>query len=245
MKDSMKPTSRTIPQKTQRFFEKYIIAMVNFYGRITLKDAFDTIQYQNDASYNYDEFIAYAKKRRSEIINKGKDYHFYFVFLPSDIEPGSEDDPQKIEFLHELFAYSDDEYNNIVTYQKMYPRYIPKKNDLLRYADYDYWPDTDKLRTAVDWVFDHQRNDLPFKLTYADVATEILIPMEMNSDANSAAADLLRWIEFPKEKDEELQAMKELANLLLDINDNTRSWRLHGHTPIEAGLITSVSTESL
>ena len=240
----MKPTLRTIPQKTQRFFEKYIMAMVNFYGRITLKDAFDTIQYQNDASYNYDIFVAYVKKRRQEIIDSGKDYHHYLIFLPSDIDPGVDDDPHKIEFLHEVFGELDDDYDDLVTYQQMYPRYIPKKNDLLRYADDDYLPDTDELRTAVDWVLDHQKADLPFKLTYADVATELLLPMMMESDANSSAADILKWVEFPKERKAQLQAMKELADLILDLNNHTRSWLLHGHTPIEVSLNTSVLPKS-
>lgn len=216
--------------------------MANFYGRITLKDAFDIIQYQNDASYNYDDFVAYVNKRRPEIMDAGKDYHYYLIFLPSDINPGVEVDPHKIEFLHEVFGELDDDYDDLVTYQQIYPRYIPKKNDLLRYADCDYWPDTDELRTAVDWVLDHQKTDLSFKLTYSDVATEIFLPMEMESDANSAVADILKWVEFPKEKDAQLKEMKELTNLIIDLNNNTRSRLLHGHTPIE---VASASPKSL
>lgn len=64
------PTSHTIPIQTQRLFQRYIVAMVNFYGRITLGDAFDIIQYQNDASYDFDDFVAYAKGQRKKIIRK-------------------------------------------------------------------------------------------------------------------------------------------------------------------------------
>ena len=49
-----------ILSEAKSIFRKYLNALAAFYGRISLKDAFDIIQYQNDSSYNFKEFVAFG-----------------------------------------------------------------------------------------------------------------------------------------------------------------------------------------
>lgn len=74
---------RKLPEKTKRLFERYLSAMANFYGRITIDEAFGIIQFQNDASYCLDDFVAFIADKnqrcRTNTISDGR-----FVIMTTD-----------------------------------------------------------------------------------------------------------------------------------------------------------------
>ena len=143
---------RKLPEKTKRLFERYLSAMANFYGRITIDEAFGIIQFQNDASYCLDDFVAFIadknQKCRANTISDDR-----FVIMTAD-DVGI-DKLGEIEIAARVLSELPDKHTEIKLAQACYNRYIPKKADLLRYASPEYYEETAELRETVDWILSH------------------------------------------------------------------------------------------
>lgn len=223
----------TVNKEHEKLYSKYLAALVRFYGRISLGDAFAIIQKQNKEKYDFLEFVIFARKE-AEGKSKHQENGEFYILYQSEVFYGENDEnPSAMEVINQCFLDLDEDYYELEAIADDYPFYIPQKQELLRYADDNYTKETPALRRLAEWVLRHQRKDLPFELAAEDVYSEAVMSSQMFSDYMLVLSQLSRWIDLSRSKQERDKQLDELINLLTEVHNTTRQWHLNGHTPKE------------
>ena len=216
-------------------FLKYCNAMVNFYGRIPVIEAYEIIKLQNGEQITLDDLFGFLVKINNRDTSKDRTESCFFLYTEEDYLT-----PFNSDIVHECFetdcfedpSSDNNDYERLVEVQSLSPRYVPPKNELLKYASDEYYEDSPELQAVVDWVLNHQRK-LPFPLEDEDIICEVTLPLTMESDPESALEDLVKWINLPKDEDKQDALLEELFSLIFALHRNTREWFLNGHKPRE------------
>lgn len=105
------------------------------------------------------------------------------------------------------------------------PRYLPPRDELLRYADWGYNSMTPQMKTLgkklMEYVHDSE-----------EVADMLLEAHEMCM----AQARMQEYFDLLESHDvvfDNVDAAQELIQLIADVNNHTRLWENYGHTPYE------------
>lgn len=142
---------RAIPLKdtTFRLLRKYFCAMVNLYGIISLKKAYEIILKQNPGIVTKEQFIAFAEIARHEEED-------YSIFTEVDLPPNGIYTPPLLWELVDwtLLHPNRHDYLQQKKAQNGKPYYIPEKRILLNYADCFYCEPSDELDSIQHFLAD-------------------------------------------------------------------------------------------
>lgn len=193
-------------RKRARLLNGYAMAAVSLYGAIKQQDLVDIFNMQNEDKTDIDEMFSCLI--RFVAVSHG--YCFYDEYIVDD-----------------SFAENDfEDFFEFVDVAASKPRYLPEKEEFLRYADYDYYeqtPQTLALKNYIGKVFPMCRKD---PLLADDLVDEIVY---LGRDGG----DLLGLMDLLKSYDLRLKnekQMKQFFSLVFDVQNNVRLWINNGHT---------------
>lgn len=186
-----------------------------------LKDAYDIINRQNRGMITLEEFILFSEIARHE-------EHFYYILAKDELfldAPGEA--PIDREIVHENLVDIDlEDYYNMVEHQYGKPLYIPTKQELLKYNDDLYIPDTPQTKAMNDFF----RKRLKMSREKAeDMVGECIL---ISTCADNPIDEMFDDIERMRIRMTEKQ-VKEFAALFSELHNNTRLPVNRGFTPNE------------
>jgi hypothetical protein len=210
-----------MPEETVRLLHTYFDAMARLYGVIPLRKALEIVNQQNEPIPEK-TFAAFAEIVRHE-------EHDYSILgedeLFMDSEPTAPLDRELIA--EHLYTIDLDDYEELEAAQQGKPYYIPPKQELLKYADPDYYESTPQ-RDAM-WHF--LRHDLRMSGDRTeDFMYELLLYTEMGErDFQVVLDDMERMgLRFRTES-----ALEKFIQLYSDLNNHSRMYHNRGFTPME------------
>jgi hypothetical protein len=195
--------------------DSYARAAVNLYGIIRREDLIDIFNKQNiDRTTNEEIYILLLP-----LVLKEGWYCFYKEYI-----------------VHYMFFDNFDHADYLLKHQGGKPRYIPEKDEFLRYViedyvDNDYWW---KVRRFMWDVFGYSENtsesyeEVRSYITYGDGIREL-----------GPILDSYNLI-FDGEKQ-----LQEFINLIMTAKNNTRLWENNGYTPSELHKVISKRNENI
>lgn len=181
------------------------IAAINLYGVISQYDFLDLFNRYSKRQATLDELF------NNLIVRVQQDVGFCFW-----------DD----YIVHDSFEDDDFELvNDLINDRAGKPKYEPAFDELLQYVDWNYYEQTPQIK-ALDNFFSK----------YMDNQAQRLMLMDEIHDLAASEARLQEYFDLIDSVGVEFKGEAEpmkLANLLVDVQNNTRLWRNHGHTPNE------------
>lgn len=218
-----------LPLETQNLLYMYFDAFANLYGIVPLYRALRIIQKQNPKlGLTEEQFLAFVDQLENE-------HHFYAIVAEDEAYTDvPKTTPMKRDLVSEyLYALDEgyfDEYCDLKEEQADKPFFIPEKEELLKYADDDYFEKTqesDALRNYLKKVMKMELAD--------DVLEELILSIRLGDGNIDSALDTLQYfgrnIYFPSKKE-----VMEFIDLYLRLSDNTRMHGNRGFTPNELSL---------
>ena len=212
-----------LEKQTIAMLLEYFDAMSRLYQLIPIQRVFEIINQQNPENPVPEEgFI-----KLTELFldyNDGK--YQYCILSPKEIfDENAVSEPFERYLLHEAALILDDSYEELVRMQFGKSYYIPEKEELLHYADEDYYEDTPERAAVYDFFLHKMRLS---QKDAEDVMHEFLAQLEMNSEISRIFWDLGR---IGYELNEE--QISELVPLMCALGENIRMPDHCGHTPKE------------
>ena len=187
----------------------YAIAATNLYGFISQDDFIELFNSQNERKTDIDEMFG--------ILIKFVYMDYGYCFWDEYIVNNDFEDNDFIDVAYYIHA----------TDSK--PRYIPDKQEFLKYADWDYIEETPQLNKLRVYI---NRNLSKDEELTEDIIEEIYFLVKTEAKPQEYINMLEEngiYLEF-----EQLQA---LLGLIFDLHNNTRLWINNGYTPNEMGSI--------
>ncbi len=219
-----------LPAETVELLHSYFSAFANFYGILTLKDAYNIIIKQNPELLTFDKLYEFT-----EIVKREKQY--YYIVDADEMRSNALSTPETREIVAEdLLSVDDDAYYELFEAQSDKPLYIPKKDELLRYEDEFYYEKTPSS-DAVEKFFIKRKKITGEDLL--DVMADIICSYNISDNPIEEAFDSLEWMEIELTDDE----VETLGELLCKLNNNFRTRFNRGYTPNELSKILKKSTE--
>ena len=183
---------------------KYCVACTNLYGIVPYAKVVEIFNMQNDEKTCVEEVLA--------------DYHnigLREVFFTLEGE----------YFVHEAID-GEDEFNALQDNQGDKPYFIPEKEDLLKYANDDYFERNEAYVNLKEYIV---KNVLPNEEEAEDLCNDLQLACCFGEGpADALNQFLMREIEFENEEQVYL-----IGNLLAELNNTTRMWDNRGFTPNE------------
>lgn len=188
---------------------KYACATTNLYGVIKKSDFVSIFNKQNKRKTTETEINEILFKFKHLLKENYADYILLDDYLIS----------------YEYDELDDEELLSIIKEHESYPRYLPKKDELLNYADLNHMEDSPQLRKLQLFI------DESFTLD-ADEAESLLEKMYFTAHVHT---DVQEYVKMLKEHNIRLSQEKRnvLANLINDLAVNVRLWYYNGHTITE------------
>ena len=213
----------SLPDKTISLLHTYFAAMARLYGVISLKKVLEIINVQNDP-ISENDFIAF-----SEIVRREK--HYYSIFGEDELyDNGKITSPLDREIIEQsLYSLDLGEYEEMKKVQNGKPYYIPSKEELLKYADEDYYEMT-RQRSAMQAY-------LRRRVSKAQVED---FDLELQLYATLGTASMQRIMDDMTRMGLVFNGFKDVQNfisLLTDMSNHSRMALNRGHTPVEIGAI--------
>lgn len=212
-----------LPDETIKLLFNYLSAMANLYQLLPLKDAYKIISGQNKGMITEEQFIAFSEIARHE-------EHEYYILSEDELYTnGKKSEPMDRTLLHEsLCLCGFDEYYELEEEQYDKPLCILPKDELLRYTDDSYIPDTPQTRAMTDFL----RKTLKMNKDDAeDVLAECNIICRLESGINNIEM-VFSLIEKKGFFMSEAQ-LKRFISLYQDLHNNSRKPANRGFTPNE------------
>lgn len=183
----------------------YIIALTNLYGIVHKDKVVEIYNAQNEDKTSVKEVEKYLGL---EELEKS------FVYEEDDY------------FVHETIAVFD-EFDLVLNQKGDKPYYIPQKEELLKYADMDYFERTKEYEALVSFVSKNFTNE--------DVqrADEICEDIELDCRSEIHIQAIFDNLERMKIQFKDEKQLKELTQLIMNISNNVRIWTNNGYTPNE------------
>ena len=194
------PNGRAIIRK---LLDSYAKAAVNLYGIISREDFIDIFNKQN--------------------IDMKTDEEIYILLLPLVLKDGWYGF-YKEYIVHYWFFDDFNQADNLLEHQAVKPRYIPEKNEFLKYAIEDY-ADNDhwwNVRSFMWDVFGYRKDTSE---GYEEVRNYIIY-----GDGIRELGSILDRHNLIFNGEKQLQ---EFINLIMLAKNNTRIWENNGYTPSE------------
>lgn len=200
---------------TRKQLDSYARAALNLYGIISRKDFVDIFNNQN--------------------IDQTSDEEIYTLLLPLVLKDGWYCF-YKEYLVHYWFFDDFDHADYLLKHQANKPRYIPGKDEFLKYVIEDYsvnehwW----NVRRFMWDVFGYSRNisegyeEIKSYITYSDGIRELGSILDSHN------------LIFDGEKQ-----LQEFINLIMIAKNNSRIWQNNGHTPSELHKIFSKRNENM
>ena len=194
------PNGRAIVRKS---LDSYARAAVNLYGIISRKDFVDIFNEQNVEQTTYDEVYILLLP----LLLKSGWYGFYKEYI-----------------VHYWFFEDFKQSDYLIKYQEDKPRYVPEKDEFLKYVD-EYYVDNDnwmnvyknmcEIFDGSEGIFGGYR-ELKDYITYGDGISELGSILEKHN------------LVFKSENQ-----IKKFIDLAMYAKNNTRIWENNGYTPSE------------
>jgi arsenate reductase len=123
----------------------------------------------------------------------------------------------------------DNDFNDILPIKntrKAFPRYTPDRAEFLRWAEYPFYAESPETRKLGTWLSKHKidAEEIP------DIVLSVALTI-IRDDLNIQGI-----LDFLTDNDVQFRGKNDLNNFLqiiLELNNNTRMWRLYGNTPNE------------
>lgn len=204
---------------------KYCNAMVNLYGSISAKKAFDIIQKQTNNKYTFEEFIDFLKEYENS-----KEYERPETSIFCVKALMNEPELTYIEnVVFELLLDDPALVKKFLRQQSLYDFYVPAKDELLKYAHLHYFGDTTEIEALKDFILANLRVKEDAK-NIVSILTWPLVTLRVLADPNEVVKKLAPRLKWPKDFDERVKKAEELSNLTTAVFRTTRLWALRGHT---------------
>ena len=218
--DEIKELYKKIPAeffKEKKHFDlihEYAMAAIALYGIIKQDDFVELFNSQNKRRTTIDEIFSVLIKH----VYVRSEYCFYKEFIVSDVF--EENDFKDVRSLEKEM--------------KSKPRYLPSKDELLKYSDSDYYEETPQIIALKGYI---EKNLCDDDETVQDILDEIHdIAMDMENPQEILGVFEQYGVTFKN-----LKQLKECFKYITELMNNTRMWSNNGHTPNE---ITNIFTES-
>ncbi len=183
----------------------YIRATTNLYGIVPLEKVVEIYNQQNDDQIGTEDVEPYLDK------NLRKNY----VYAHDD------------HFVHETIAVFD-EFDLVLTKKGEKPYYVPGKEELLKYADVNYY-EKPKQYYDLDWYV--KKNLFPNNKEKAEMLCwNIRWACVVDGSNIQGIIDHFNTagVNFKNENQ-----VNEVLPLVMDLANNVRLWENNGHTPSE------------
>ncbi len=185
---------------------KYIKGLCNLYGIVSPDKVVEIFNSQNDEKINKLEFNKILKK----LFGREQQFTFHKGFIAD----GS-------------FEYDNyEDFDPLLERSSDKPYYIPEKNKLLKYSDDDDFEMTPQLSALKDYVLENMCQDEQM-VEYLMDDVDLCCSMECSLDEVFFEFER-RGIYF-----ENIQELRKVTSLIMEVYNNSRIWSNRGHTPSE------------
>ena len=187
--------------------ENYIIALSNLYGMVQKNKVYEIYNNQNEERIKLSDVDGLLKKP-SKKLKSG------FVRTQEDY------------FVHEAI-YESDQFDIMLIKKRGKPYYIPKKEELLKYVDDNYFEETKEYKTLFQYVKKNFLKKDPEKVEW--LCEEIYGTCQFGGGLKGSIEVFDTYgIIF-----DGIEQVNEVAELVIDLSNNIRIWENNGHTPSE------------
>jgi hypothetical protein len=187
-------------------FDCYAQAAVNLYGIIPLDELAELFNGQNAKKTTVDELFSVLLQH----IHEESVYCFWEDYL-----------------VHTDFE--EDDFNGVAALEKAIygkERYIPAKEELLRYSDPDYYERTPKVEKLEEFILKNLTQD---KMDAMEIVDEIVLTCM----AEARIKDVMDVFDKHGIVFQGKEQVERLMPILMDVWNNVRIWSNKGHTPSE------------
>lgn len=191
-------------QKEKKQVKDYILALTNLYGQVPVDIVVSFYNRQNKKPIRRVDVEAYYKEDLSE----------EFVYSHKD------------HFVHET-TMCFDEFDLMAKKQKDMPYYLPAKEDLLAYTDFDYIEKTEAHHRFFDYCLEHFFPDDPQR------AEEFLLEVHFHCTLKLNAQEILDLFSRYGVKPLDKEKVSEAMRLAMELACQVRRWEDRGHTFLE------------
>ncbi|MDR3277600.1 MAG: SEC-C domain-containing protein [Oscillospiraceae bacterium] len=204
--DEIKTTSFPAERDYCWSLNQYAIAAANLYGVISQDDFVALFNRQNTRKTSIDEMFPILLKYSY----LGNGYCFWEEYIVNE-------------------DFEDNDYLNVERYAReaaSKPRYLPPREEFLRYADWDYYEITPQIE-ALECVLEKKLRLTPDDA--GDILDEVHVMYQGETDLRFLMnVFTAHGISIPTRA-----VAQELVTLVTDMGNNTRMWLNNGHTPDE------------
>lgn len=192
-------------RKRRDELNKYAVAAANLYGVISLDEFVDLFNSHNEMKTDRNEVSC----KLLPYLAAGIGYHIWRDYIAEE-------------------SFAEDNYDGVIYLlgdRSGKPRYNPSKEELLKYADWDYYeqtPQLEALKKKLDNLLDNEDK----VLDVIDEFHDLTIHGAMISKYMDVLNDVGVVFSGIEEANEFIMLMAEMSN-------NTRIWENYGHTPAE------------
>lgn len=213
MPDEVKNTFKSINTNTfqqarnrQLLVLDYIHALTNLYGFFTPDKLLDIFNGQNAAEpLSEQELKAYLE----QFLSRQQKFEIESGYI---MELGLGDEEGELELLVEQ------------TQGK--PHYVPDKNELLKYADDNYFEMTPQLEELKKYILTHLTNDV-------EMVDYLIDDIQFTCSMELPLQEVMNEFERRNLQFEDAKQVERMVGLLTEVRNHTRVWSNCGHTPIE------------
>lgn len=199
-------TDFLVNRKFYSLINNYAIACVSLYGFISIDDFVELFNSQNSKKTTINDIFRILLK----FIYTDAEYCFWDEYIVDD------------SFEENDFK----DVNYFVNTVKGKPRYLPTKNEVLKYADWNYYEITPQIVALTNYLIKKFSLDDDEAEDIADEIHELCV-------AQAKTQEIFDLLEKNSIHFESMEQAQELLNLIMEVHNNTRLWANNGHTPNE------------
>lgn len=186
--------------------QNYIIALTNLHGLISPEKVLEIYSNQNDADISKETL----EDSFNTFIDESRWCHVY-------VEEGL--------FVHEDFFMEEGSLVDIYESRNLFSYYVPDKDELLNYADSEYFEKNESYEKLANYFLKHVFDGDRWRAE--DIATEIHDYLSMEPNNVSGVMVRLEQLDVPLKHKKKAE---KVVSLVSDYAKNIRSWHYNGYT---------------
>ena len=212
-----------IDNKTSVKLRRYLNAMSNLYGIITVPKAYEIIQSQSNPEITEELYYNFIDIARHEIEE-------YFIIGEAELYiDGQITTLKEKEVINVALLDSELEvYHNYLRAHSNKPYYVPNKTTLLKYSNFEFYEPNAQTEALKEFFVSKLKYTAQVADAYVTDVIACLTDMEISKPFDHA----LKWVERRK-LIKNSNYWETFVELLTAVNNNCRSAYNRGHTPIE------------
>lgn len=188
----------------------YTSALVKLYGIVTVEEVVTIFNEQNEEKTTKTEVKAVYKKMQ----DRGTYYEL-----------------KKQEFIHETVLMSENSYDELVKEQQDKPKYIPQKEELIKYSDDVYIKQVKEYEALKVQMIKYVLGE---NAMTDDVCDEIQVACSLSLKLS----EIMGILEHYGVVLQNVRQVEHIVPYIVDLYNNTRMWNHCGHTPLEISKLT-------